>query len=245
MSANQRNYYRILQVQPEAPPEVIKASRRALMHTTRGHPDLGGDPAAAALVNEAYAVLSDPDKRRAYDRLLDLSRLRANAHGPGVGPGPRATARRVDPSTWRADHVCPMCRAPLSSTPARDPRCARCDAPLTPPPGTAGGERQSSERHSERRASIRRPRSDAAAMITDWRGVAIDARMIDLSTGGAGLLATASVSPGSAVRIVTRSLDAVARVAACHQSSSHWRVRAEWLTVKLLGTKLAASGSGA
>jgi hypothetical protein len=64
-------------------------------------------------------------------------------------------------------------------------------------------------------------------------------------TRGAGLLASASVSPGSAVRIVTRSLDAVARVAACHQSSSHWRVRAEWLTVKLLGTKLAASSSGA
>lgn len=230
MSANRRNYYRILQVQPEAPPEVIKASRRALMHATRGHPDLGGDPENAALVNEAYAVLSDPDRRRDYDRLLDLSRLRGNAHGP------RGTARRVDPSSWRVDHVCPMCRAPLPATPARDPRCTRCDAPLTLPPGTAGAVRQA----SERRAAVRRPRSDAAAMITDWRGVAIDARMIDLSMGGAALLATASVSPGSAVRIVTRALDAVARVAACHRSASHWRVRTQWLTVKLLAPKATA-----
>lgn len=235
MSAKQRNYYQILQVQPEAQPEVIKASRRALMHTMRGHPDLGGDPDEAALVNEAYAVLSDPDRRRAYDGMLELAALHSKARSPVTGAGPRSATRRVDPSAWRADHVCPMCCAPLRPTPGRDPRCTRCDAPLTRPLGTP-----KTQWGTERRAAVRRPRSDAAAMITDWRGVAIDARMIDLSVGGSGLLTATSVTPGGAVRIVTRSVDGVAKVAACQQSGSHWRLRTEWLTVKLLGIQSIA-----
>jgi hypothetical protein len=233
MSANRRNYYRILQIQPEAPPEVIKASWRALMHAARGHPDLGGDPVQASLINAAYAVLSDPDKRRAYDRLLDLRGLRSNAHGPGAGPGPRPPARRVDPSTWRADRMCPMCRAPLPSALRADSRCLRCDAPLNAPAAAGGIEREL----FGRRASPRRPRSDAAAMITDWRGVAIEARMLDLSLGGAGLMTETAVSPGTPVRIVSSSLDAVAQVMACHQSASGCRVRVQWLTVKPIGTK--------
>ena len=32
------------------------------------HPDLGGDHWHAALINEAFAALSDPEKRAAYDR---------------------------------------------------------------------------------------------------------------------------------------------------------------------------------
>lgn len=31
------------------------------------HPDLGGDPRRAQLINEAYEVLRDPSKRRLYD----------------------------------------------------------------------------------------------------------------------------------------------------------------------------------
>ncbi len=60
---NRRNYYRLLHVQPDAPIEVIKASYRTLMRTPGNHPDLGGDGANAALINEAYAVLSDAGKR--------------------------------------------------------------------------------------------------------------------------------------------------------------------------------------
>ena len=56
MAEERRNLYRILHVQPEAPPEVIRASYRTLMSTLRAHPDLGGDPAAAA----PRAVASSP-----------------------------------------------------------------------------------------------------------------------------------------------------------------------------------------
>ncbi len=233
MTPNRRNYYRILQVQPEAPAEVIRASWRALMHGARMHPDLGGDPQAAALVIEAYAVLGDPVRRRAYDRMLDLGRLRSNVHGPGTGADPRPPARRVDPSGWRTDRCCPMCRAPLAAALRADPRCARCDAPLTAPPSPAGGEREL----FGRRTAVRRARSDAAALVSDWRGAGFDARLVDLSLGGASLISAAQVSPGTAVRVTTPSIDAVARVVACHRSASHWRVRVQWLTVRPLETR--------
>jgi curved DNA-binding protein CbpA len=61
-------YYAVLKVMPNAPVEVITASYKALMRTA--HPDKGGDVNTAKLLGEAYAVLSDPVKRRAYDAKL-------------------------------------------------------------------------------------------------------------------------------------------------------------------------------
>ncbi|MFH1829221.1 MAG: DnaJ domain-containing protein [Pseudomonadota bacterium] len=66
MKAN-RTYYDILQVGNDAPLEIIAAAYRAQMLILRKHPDLGGDTNEAALINEAYEVLSDPKKRVAYD----------------------------------------------------------------------------------------------------------------------------------------------------------------------------------
>ena len=68
--SNKRNYYRILYVQPDAPMEVVQASYRTIMQKLKAHPDLGGDHWNASVINEAFETLSDPDKRRAYDKLL-------------------------------------------------------------------------------------------------------------------------------------------------------------------------------
>lgn len=64
------DYYAILGVLPSAEDVVIKAAYRALAQ--RYHPDkFKGDPALAtakmAELNEAYGVLSDAAKRKAYD----------------------------------------------------------------------------------------------------------------------------------------------------------------------------------
>lgn len=61
------DYYRILEVIPEARPEVIKAAYRALIGIN--HPDRQGDSQKARVINEAYAVLSDSTKKADYDRL--------------------------------------------------------------------------------------------------------------------------------------------------------------------------------
>ena len=65
-----RNYYRILEVQPDAPFEVIRHNYMLLLHKLRLHPDLGGRHRDAALINHAFDILSDPEKRAAYDRKL-------------------------------------------------------------------------------------------------------------------------------------------------------------------------------
>jgi curved DNA-binding protein CbpA len=59
-------HYRTLGVEENATPEEIKAAfRRA---AARAHPDRhGGDDKAMAAINVAYAVLSDPAKRKRYD----------------------------------------------------------------------------------------------------------------------------------------------------------------------------------
>jgi curved DNA-binding protein CbpA len=62
------DYYAVLQVGRQADQETIKLAYRRLAR--RYHPDLNPDPAAAPrmrAVNEAYAVLSDPARRAAYD----------------------------------------------------------------------------------------------------------------------------------------------------------------------------------
>src|SRR6188508_3891940 len=66
----ERNYYKILHVQPDAPDQVIKASYRTMMQRLRMHPDLGGDHLTAALINEAFRTIGDPARRALYDRWL-------------------------------------------------------------------------------------------------------------------------------------------------------------------------------
>jgi curved DNA-binding protein CbpA len=244
MPENRRNYYRILQVQPEAPPAVVKASWRALMQTARMHPDLGGDPRAAALVNEAYEVLGDPQRRREYDRSLDLGRLRGGARGTGAtsgaggapeppqGASPRPGPRHTDPSGWRLERCCPMCRAPLPALLRVDTCCAHCQAPLAAPP-PAGSEREL----FGRRGATRRPRNDEAALSGGDAGRTVDARLVDLSVGGASLVATAPLPAGSAARVTTASFDAVARVVACHRAGLHWRIRLQWMTMRALQSR--------
>lgn len=64
-----KNYYEILEVTPDASQEVIKAAYKALVK--RMHPDNGNidglDNKTIQDVNEAYEVLSDKERRAAYD----------------------------------------------------------------------------------------------------------------------------------------------------------------------------------
>lgn len=90
------DYYEILQVHPRASPEMVKKAYRTLMGELGGHPDLGGDEERAKLINEAYAVLGDPDLRRAYDEARARAAPREWA-GAGRTPSPEPWAVGTGP----------------------------------------------------------------------------------------------------------------------------------------------------
>ena len=60
------NYYDILGINKNASDDEIKKAFRKKAREC--HPDRGGDPEKFKEVNEAYEVLSDPDKKNHYDR---------------------------------------------------------------------------------------------------------------------------------------------------------------------------------
>jgi curved DNA-binding protein len=65
-----RDYYQTLGVARDAPAEAVKKAYRRLAR--KYHPDVSREADAEKRmkeVNEAYAVLSDPEKRAAYDRI--------------------------------------------------------------------------------------------------------------------------------------------------------------------------------
>ena len=103
-------HYQRLGVAPTADVADIKAAYRELAR--RNHPDLanGSGGYDMAAVNEAWRVLGDPERRRAYDATLAAD-LRARARPrPPARPARRAPSVEEEPSEpddveedWRLD----------------------------------------------------------------------------------------------------------------------------------------------
>jgi molecular chaperone DnaJ len=83
---SERDYYDVLGVARTADTAQLRAAFRA--HAKKLHPDTNpNDPSAEQKfkeLNEAYAVLSDPEKRAAYDR---FGKAAFQGGGPGGGSG--------------------------------------------------------------------------------------------------------------------------------------------------------------
>lgn len=74
MATQEQTLYELIGVPEDADTNTIRKAARERLRRT--HPDLGGDPELAAAINAAAAVLTDTDRRAAYDAKLqdpDLS----------------------------------------------------------------------------------------------------------------------------------------------------------------------------
>jgi len=85
------NYYDTLGVKKDASADQIKRAFRKLAR--KYHPDAGGDEEKFKKVNEAYEVLSDPEKRKQYDEYGQYF----GTGGPGPGYGPAGAGAAGDP----------------------------------------------------------------------------------------------------------------------------------------------------
>lgn len=122
-----RDPYKVLQVDPEADPEVIQAAYRRLAQ--KHHPDVSTDPespARMAEINAAWELLRDPERR------ADLDRRRAS--GSGTVPAPAPPVRQ------------PPARTPGSSTDRSTQGLSGVAGPsgpgeptVGPPPGDPSG----------------------------------------------------------------------------------------------------------
>jgi DnaJ-class molecular chaperone len=87
MTVEFKDYYKILGVDRTADEKTLKAAYRRLAR--KHHPDVAKDKGSADRfkeINEAYEVLSDPEKRRRYDTLgPDWARYAQPGAGPGTG----------------------------------------------------------------------------------------------------------------------------------------------------------------
>src|SRR5260221_4166540 len=87
MANNKRDYYEVLGVARNASDEELKKAFRRL--AKQYHPDANKEQGAEARfveINEAYSILSDPQKRAAYDRYGHAGVNGANGNG-GAGLG--------------------------------------------------------------------------------------------------------------------------------------------------------------
>ena len=212
MLSNPVDYYELLHVRSDAPGVVIKACYRTLLQKMKLHPDLGGDVELARQINEAYAVLSDPESRARYDavRLSRGTESSAQAPTQSSRSSPTSTASRVmwDARANQSQQKCQFCNFshPYRSEPPANALCKCCDCPLAPV-----SEREALDR--ERRALNRLEIERHISYRTLSTEPMTPALTSDLSLTGLKFESTADLIINQLVQISSPFCQALARIA--------------------------------
>lgn len=216
MAQERRNLYRILFVQPEAPPEVITAAYRSLMTRLRTHPDPGGDQAMAARITQAYQILRDPAKRKAYD----------NSRRRPLSSRIRPTNDRAVRAPGGAAHTCPFCGLAVPPRIQLDTRCRRCSSPLAPVAFELGAKGEA----FGRRSAPRTQKNCRVTVHTTPDGPPLPGLLRDLSVTGVSLYTAVVLPVGRNIRIESLGMDVIAHVIKVHPGERSNLVRGVLLT---------------
>jgi curved DNA-binding protein CbpA len=218
------DYYRILHVQPDAPAAIIHASYRALLQRLQSSVTFAGE-ANVELIDEAYAVLGDAQRRAAYDH-----QRRATA-APKTQSRSAPTADDTLSDESLTARLCLFCGSPhnLSRSIDRDDECGRCASPLYP-----------AERHRldylGQRMLHRVPKQRRIDIYVTWpQPSAYQGQMRDLSLNGMLFAANVRLHENQIVKIDCHELRALARVAHTKQdadSGDLWSTGVEFLTLR-------------
>lgn len=243
---NRRNYYRILHVQPDAPAAIVKASYRTLMQKLKAHPDLGGDIANAQLLNEAYAVISNPDKRTHYDSEFHLKsrhkETEKSAHretSPKVKPRDQNALKKPPTMRRRASLRCKFCNTsqPSINTHAVNAialhspaQCISCSSPLS-------SIETLNLNASCKRTISRIEREGAIEFFTQWpQATAHRGIITDISPNGLGFKSSTRLKYNTTIKVNSLLLNAVIRIVNHRQiggnPTKQYQFGAEFLAVE-------------
>lgn len=187
------------------------------------HPDLGGDNERAAAINEAYAVLMEPDHRAAYDK----------SRGPNKNDAGFATSgqqqeyHRTEPAVR-----CAFCRTPMNSVAqgagnhdVDDDFCSNCSSPLFMAAAVQDEE-------GDRRSILRVPKDTPLVLCTHWpQQEPYFGRTDDISLNGMRFRCTPGLAIDQIIKLDTQILRAVAQVTRVERGSNYWDVGVKFLTL--------------
>jgi curved DNA-binding protein CbpA len=220
---NRRNYYRILQVQPDAPMEIINSCYRTLMHKLRHHPDLGGDHWNASIINAAYETLSDPRRRAEYDRKLF-------EHYVKIPPRKKDTKKKPFISIF-----CPFCKRPLACKAKPGENCPTCRSPLQ-----SSHDIEALNRNC-RRSIDRMKKSGSILYYSHWPQRGQEADILDLSPGGIRFICAGGLRRGDVIKLSGPLLKAIAKATHIQKKEldgkTYYIVGAELVTVRFANPK--------
>jgi hypothetical protein len=235
----QPNLYRVLHVQPDAPAEIIHTSYRTLMRRLSLHPDLGGDTAAAALINEAFETLKDPFRRAAYDRMLSSAEAEDECSADALPSGGFAAPPKRQTSSSHLldapDRACLFCGESHVDRQTRTPdaRCAYCGSPLCSAPTAARST-------TSRRGFHRMPLVLHVACEVKGAAAGFEGVTENLSVAGLRLLSPHELAVDQIIRLDCAFCAAVGVVRYAHvaarRSRRWWEAGIEFKTVHLKQT---------
>lgn len=208
---NRRNYYRILQIQPDASTAVIIASYAVLT----GYPLQNQD-----LLNEAFTVLANPAIRIRYDSFLSGSanpqpeQSRSAPHYGALVPGININTRNhpcTRPETTTFLRHCVFCHTPFVHQLALYPDvlCLECRSPL-PIRITMDQTGLCMQKH---RACERASATGSLAFYLRWPDRPCHGVLQDLSPKGMSFLTRSPLGVSDIIKIETPHFSAVAQVA--------------------------------
>ncbi|MBX3617392.1 molecular chaperone DnaJ [Nitrosomonas sp.] len=222
----QRNYYRILQVQADAPITTITASYWALRKNS---------PNNHALLDEAYRILSNPASRKHYDALLvsDLWQaakedVRAKKEQfPALFETIASSARSsIEPYRAVITHYCSFCKTPYVSRIGfyQNENCLECGSPLA---AFEQGHLESPFR-TLTRINVR----GQLTYYLFWPGRPCQGIFQDLSPAGIRFLTNVMLDRSDIIKIDAPNFQAVAEVTHTRQEGGGFSIGTRFLAAK-------------
>ena len=196
---NRRNYYRILQVQPDAPFEIIRTSYLTHLQKLKQHPDLGGDHWNATVLNEAFETLKDEEKRAEYDKEL-FQHYTKNFYSKDK--------EEKQPVTTV---FCPFCKRALARADHSGQICA-CNN------NQFQAEIQDCEREGYKRSLVRTQKLEKLQFITSNSEEIYEALMVDLSPKGIRFLCKKALTLNEIIKIDNSLFRAIAEINSSQKS---------------------------